>query len=212
MVIALASACSQESNAPRAGDPTGATSAASMDKPKPTKPTPTKQKPDQQPDKPKPDTPKKKKPPAVKLPDNCYDVISPDAAKSALRRSLPGRVIYVKNVAIKSIKRTGRVTCSYGPAPGKDPMLQVGVSAYETKGAAADRVSVTVQAEQAAGAQVKDATVRGNPATVLLGQNGSLLVLSRDRITLAVSIDKRAQVQDPQPALVDVAKAVLGNI
>lgn len=210
LILALAGACSEASNAPSAND---ATTSSEQTKSKPTQPK-QQTKPTTNPNKPKPkpNKPESNKPTAVKLPNNCYDVLSPDAAKAALRRNLPGRVIYVKNVAIKSIKRTGRVTCSYGPAPGKDPMLQVGVSAYETKSAAGDRVAVTVQGERDAGAQVKDATVRGNAATILLGQNGSLLVAQRDRITLAVSIDKGAKVNAQRTALINVAKTVLGNV
>jgi hypothetical protein len=147
-------------------------------------------------------TPTRAKPQKVVLPADCDGVLSVANVSHALGKPVKGKTIFLRNVALPKIHRTGRVTCYYGVTStiSKSP-VQAGMSAYSTAEAATSRLAITVAAERSAGANVLPIKIGDIPGTVLVGKAGALLVVAQGQRTIAISLAKGVGGADPQHAL-----------
>jgi hypothetical protein len=197
LVVTLAG-CSQASNGPKnANSATTATAtSAARTTAKPTsKPTHVK-------------------PPPLHratLPSDCTLLLTHGTVNRALGKAVTGKTIYIKGLAEPKIGRTGRVTCRYG-VKGKSIPIEAGISGYRTASQASTRVRVTVAAERDAGARVSTTTIGGQPATILLGKNGSLLVYCDSNRTVAVTLDRGVGGTKVATVLKTLADAVSANL
>jgi hypothetical protein len=128
-----------------------------------------------------------------------------------LGKTLTGKSIYIKGVAEKSIGRTGRSTCRYG-VRGKSVPIEVGVSGYRTAAQAAARVKITVSVERDAGARASSTKVGTQPATMLLGQHGSLVVYGDSNRTVAVTLAHGVGGTKVAAVLKTLSAAVAANL
>ncbi len=158
----------------------------------------------------KPAHPKKQK---VVLPADCDGVLSVANVSHALGKPVKGKTVFLRNVALPKIKRTGRVTCYYGVKTtiSKSP-VQAGLSAYSTEEAATSRVAITVAAEQSAGAIVRATKIGDVAGTVLVGRTGSLLVMAQGQRTLAVSLAKGIGGTHPDNILTMLGGDILAQV
>jgi hypothetical protein len=196
--VATLAGCSQTSNGPKNATASTATAATSAAKTT-AKPTPK---------------PTHVKPPPLHraaLPTDCTLLLTHGTVNRALGKAVTGKTIYIKGVAEARIGRTGRVTCRYG-VKGKSIPIEAGISGYRTASQASTRVRVTVAAERDAGARVSTATIGGQPATILLGKNGSLLVYRDSNRTVAVTLDRGVGGTKAATVLKTLAAAVSANL
>jgi hypothetical protein len=129
---------------------------------------------------------------------------------SALGKSLDGETKYIKGLDEPKIHRTGRTTCRYG-VKGKEVPVEVGVSGYSTVDAATARMDVTINAEVDAGAQKVPVKVANLDGTILLGKNGSTILVQLQNRTVAITIAPNL-AKDPQKALTQIAATVMANL
>ncbi len=151
--------------------------------------------------------------PTPALPPGCESLLPFTDLDQALGRPLFGETRQIKGVAQPSIGRTGRLTCYYGLAKGgRGPIpVEVGVSTYEDAASAAERVTATVAAARGSGATSQaNATVAGQPATVLGMPAGFTVVVAQGDRTIAVTV-RRTLSRQPDRAAVAVAEKVAAN-
>lgn len=149
----------------------------------------------------------------AKLPGSCTAVAQTSEVNRALGTSLAGDPGYVRDVPIARIGRLGRVTCNYGASkPKATPPVQIGVSLYKTAAQASSRVTATVQSATNSGATSAQVGIGIADATVLQGSTGVLVVLSEQRVTVAVSVDRSAKVSSPKKMAVVLTTDVLNNL
>lgn len=191
-VLALAAACSSgdpDAEPPAAAPTSAAPSEGDTD---PTGPTPT---------------------PTPSLPPGCESLLPFTDLDQALGRPLFGETRQVTGVPQASIGRTGRLTCFYGLAKGgrgKAP-VEVGVSTYRDAESATKRVAATVASARTGGATSQSqATVAGQPATVLGDAAGFTAVVAQGNRTIAVTV-LRSLKGRPDRAAVAVAEKVVAN-
>lgn len=187
-------ACSQTSNAPAGGVPVP-TTAPSKTKASPT-PTPR---------------PTPKAPARAELPTDCTLLLTHASVNKILGRTLTGHTIYIKAVPEPAIGRTGRVTCRYG-VNGKSVPIEVSISGYRTVAEATNRVTVSVKAEQDAGAHATPTTIGHEPATITIGHHGSLLIYGTVNRTVAVTVAPGVGGTKTAAILKDLADIVVANL
>ena len=172
-----------------------------------------------------------------KLPAGCASVLSTTELDKILGHRLTGTTRPIRGVAEPRIGRTGRLTCQYGietkshptrpgapsggpsatgsTAPDTDQStggvvpVELSLSTYRDRDAASQRVDFTIHEAQATGASATDATVAGVSAILLTDRSQSTLVLSYDRMTLALSLAGRVV---PRGRIAPVATEVGGVV
>ena len=113
----------------------------------------------------------------------------------AVGTPVPGKTAFIVNLPDATIGQVERVNCRYGlaaAAPGKkapNALVEVSVSLYESRSAAAKRISATEEEWRQNSASPHTVQVAGHPATVLTGYGDPLLVVAAGPRTVAASID-----------------------
>jgi hypothetical protein len=190
--VALAAAgCSSGDDDPAAAATTSAP-AASASTATSTAPTPT---------------------PTPALPVGCESLLPFTDLDQALGRPLFGETRFVQGVAQPSIGRTGRITCYYGLAKGGRGAapVEVGASTYKDAESATQRVTATIAAGRSSGTTSEtQATIAGQPATVLGSKTGFTVVVAQGDRTIAVTVLRTLRGQ-PNRAVVAVAEKVAAN-
>jgi hypothetical protein len=172
------------------------------------------------------------------LPAGCSQLLPLGTLESILGFGILGTVNYLKAAPVPQSGRTGRVTCTYGTAPGAaaptapsstptskggkpstgakptaspspEPLVQVSYITYTDAATAAGRVQVTIQADGASAA-VSNVSVSGKPAFILIGAASSELVMSDLARTIVVELSPALVTSDKAPAALEgIAAAML---
>jgi hypothetical protein len=171
------------------------------------------------------------------LPAGCSQLLPLGTLESILGFGILGTVNYLKAAPVPQSGRTGRVTCTYGTAPGAAaptaptptptstakpsagakptasptpaPLVQVSYITYVDASTAAGRVQVTIQADGASAA-VSNVSVSGKPAFILIGPTSSELVMSDLARTIVVELSPALVTSDKAPAALEgIAAAML---
>lgn len=151
--------------------------------------------------------------PTPALPPGCETLLPFTDLDRALGRPLFGETRAVEGVAQPSIGRTGRLTCYYGLAKGGRGAapVEVGVSTYRDADSATKRVTATVAAVRGEGATSQaQATVAGQPTTVLGTKTGFTAVLAQGERTIAVTVLRTVR-GNPDRSAVAIAERVVAN-
>jgi hypothetical protein len=150
------------------------------------------------------------------LPSGCSQLVSPGTLDHILGFGLLGQVTYLKAAPVPQSGRTGRVTCGYGtpnalpsgvvggvaqPSASSTgpvtPLVEISYITYVDAKTALARVQATVEADSAT-AVVSNVKVDGKLASVLIGSQGTELVMNDAARTIVISL---------QPAVVPPPKA-----
>jgi hypothetical protein len=144
------------------------------------------------------------------------DVLLPVAeVDDAVGRPVFGRTAFVRGVAEPNIGRLTYLNCRYGLAapvkgkPAPQPLVEIGISLYNSASQASTRVQGTVEDYRTHGASQQDTVVGKDPATILLGYGSPTLVVAEGPRTVAVSIDPKLIIGQPNAALMRLAHAAL---
>jgi hypothetical protein len=178
-------------------------------------------------------------PSAPVLPAGCSQLLPLATLERILGFGILGQVNYLKAAPVPQSGRTGRVTCTYGTAPGAAaptaptptptstvkptgkptgkpsasptpvPLVQVSYITYVDASTAAGRVQTTIEAD-AASADVSNVSVSGKAAFVLIGPTFSELVMSDLARTIVVELSPTLVTADKAPAALEgIAAAML---
>ena len=169
----------------------------------------------------------------------CSQLLPLGTLESILGFGILGQVNYLKAAPVPQSGRTGRVTCTYGTAPGAAaptaptvptptpskgakpttgpkptasapaPLVQVSYITYTDASTAAGRVQTTIEADGAT-ATVSNVSVSGKPAYILIGATSSELVMSDLARTIVVELSPALVTSDKAPAALEgIAAAML---
>jgi hypothetical protein len=174
-------------------------------------------------------------PSAPVLPAGCSQLLPLATLERILGFGILGQVNYLKAAPVPQSGRTGRVTCTYGSAPGAAaptaptpsptstakptgkptpsptpvPLVQVSYITYVDASTAAGRVQTTIEAD-AANAAVSNVSVSGKAAFILIGPTFSELVMSDLARTIVVELSPTLVTSDKAPAALEgIAAAML---
>src|SRR6185437_1517971 len=173
-------------------------------------------------------------PSAPVLPAGCSQLLPLATLETILGFGILGQVNYLKAAPVPQSGRTGRVTCTYGTAPGAAaptvptptptstvkptgkpsasptpvPLVQVSYITYVDASTAAGRVQTTIEAD-ATSAAVSNVTVSGKPAFVLIGPTFSELVMSDLARTIVVELSPTLVTADKAPAALEAMAAAM---
>jgi hypothetical protein len=174
-------------------------------------------------------------PSAPVLPAGCSQLLPLGTLEGILGFGILGQVNYLKAAPVPQSGRTGRVTCTYGTAPGAaaptapiptptstvkptgkpsasptpTPLVQVSYITYVDASTAAGRVQTTIEADGAS-ADVSNVSVSGKAAFVLIGPTFSELVMSDLARTIVVELSPTLVTADKAPAALEgIAAAML---
>jgi hypothetical protein len=171
------------------------------------------------------------------LPAGCSQLLPLGTLESILGFGILGSVNYLKAAPVPQSGRTGRVTCTYGTAPGAvaptvpsptptasgakptagskptasptpAPLVQVSYITYTDASTAAGRVQVTIQADGATAA-VSTVSVSGKRAFILIGPTSSELVMSDLARTIVVELSPALVTSDKAPAALEAIAAAM---
>jgi hypothetical protein len=167
------------------------------------------------------------------LPAGCSQLLPLGTLETILGFGILGQVNYLKAAPVPQSGRTGRVTCTYGTAPGAPsptaapsptptasgakptatpapvPLVQVSYITYIDASTAAGRVQTTIEADGAS-ATVSNVTVSGKPAFILIGAASSELLMSDLARTIVVELSPTLVTADKAPAALEgIAAAML---
>jgi len=157
---------------------------------------------------------------ATRLPGTCEDLLPLSAIDEALGRPVKGATAYVVGVAERDIGRIGYLNCRYGLPLGRagataTPMIEIGVSLYETSAQAARRIPATVDDYTNHGATATQTTIGNVAATILTngvgtGYTAPTIVAATGQRTVAISIAATATT-NPAKDLAALAMLTLNN-
>lgn len=171
-------------------------------------------------------------PSAPVLPAGCSQLLPLGTLESILGFGILGTVNYLKAAPVPQSGRTGRVTCTYGTAPGAPsptagptvtpsasgskptaspapvPLVQVSYITYTDASTAAGRVQTTIEADGASAA-VSNVSVSGKPAFILIGPTSSELVMSDLARTFVVELSPTLVTSDKAPAALEAIAAAM---
>jgi hypothetical protein len=172
-------------------------------------------------------------PSAPVLPAGCSQLLPLGTLERILGFGILGQVNYLKAAPVPQSGRTGRVTCTYGTAPGAAapttptptptstskggakpttpaavPLVQVSYITYIDASTAAGRVQTTIEAD-AASAAVSSVSVSGKPAYILIGPTSSELVMSDAARTVVVELSPTLVTSDKAPAALEAIAAAM---
>jgi hypothetical protein len=172
-------------------------------------------------------------PSAPVLPAGCSQLLPLGTLETILGFGILGQVNYLKAAPVPQSGRTGRVTCTYGTAPGAPsptatapsvkpsasgakptatpapvPLVQVSYITYTDASTAAGRVQTTIEADGASAA-VSNVSVSGKPAFVLIGPTSSELVMSDGARTVVVELSPTLVTSDKAPAALEAIAAAM---
>ncbi|HEY5456267.1 MAG TPA: hypothetical protein VIJ96_12430 [Acidothermaceae bacterium] len=164
------------------------------------------------------------------LPAGCSQLLPLGTLESILGFGILGQVNYLKAAPVPQSGRTGRVTCTYGTAPGAPivaptgtpsasgakptasptpvPLVQVSYITYIDASTAAGRVQTTIEADGTTAA-VSNVSVSGKAAFVLIGPTSSELVMSDLARTIVVELSPTLVTSDKAPAALEAIAAVM---
>lgn len=165
------------------------------------------------------------------LPAGCSQLLPLGTLERILGFGILGTVNYLKAAPVPQSGRTGRVTCTYGTAPGAAaptapsptatptgakptttpaavPLVQVSYITYTDASTAAGRVQTTIEADGASAA-VSNVSVSGKPAFVLIGPTSSELVMSDGARTVVVELSPTLVTSDKAPAALEAIAAAM---
>ena len=177
-------------------------------------------------------------PSAPVLPAGCSQLLPLGTLERILGFGILGQVNYLKAAPVPQSGRTGRVTCTYGTAPGAVtptlasptptvakptgakptgakpttpapvPLVQVSYITYIDASTAAGRVQTSVEADGASAA-VSTVTVSGKPAYILIGPTFSELLMSDAARTVVVELSPALVTSDKAPAALEAIAAAM---
>ena len=172
-------------------------------------------------------------PSAPVLPAGCSQLLPLGTLERILGFGILGQVNYLKAAPVPQSGRTGRVTCTYGTAPGAGtptaasptptvakptgvkpttpapvPLVQVSYITYTNASTAAGRVQTSVEADGASAA-VSTVTVSGKPAYILIGPTFSELLMSDAARTVVVELSPALVTSDKAPAALEAIAAAM---
>jgi hypothetical protein len=169
-------------------------------------------------------------PSAAVLPAGCSQLLPLGTLEGILGFGILGTVNYLKAAPVPQSGRTGRVTCTYGTAPGAAvptapsptptstgakpttpapvPLVQVSYITYTDASTAAGRVQTTIEADGASAA-VSNVSVSGKPAFILIGPTSSELVMSDLARTFVVELSPTLVTSDKAPAALEAIAAAM---
>jgi hypothetical protein len=174
-------------------------------------------------------------PSAPVLPAGCSQLLPLGTLEGILGFGILGTVNYLKAAPVPQSGRTGRVTCTYGTAPGAAaptaptptptptprskgganptapaavPLVQVSYITYVDASTAAGRVQTTIEADGASAA-VSNVSVSNKPAFVLIGPTSSELVMSDGARTIVVELSPALVTSDKAPAALEAIAAAM---
>jgi hypothetical protein len=172
-------------------------------------------------------------PSAPVLPAGCSQLLPLGTLETILGFGILGQVNYLKAAPVPQSGRTGRVTCTYGTAPGAPtpsatgpsgkpsasgakptatpapvPLVQVSYITYIDASTAAGRVQTTIEADGASAA-VSNVSVSGKPAYILIGPTSSELVMSDGARTVVVELSPTLVTSDKAPAALEAIAAAM---
>jgi hypothetical protein len=146
----------------------------------------------------------------------CEDILPVSTVNIALRRTVIGGTAFVLGVAEPDIGRLTYLNCRYGlsaPVKGKPapvPLVEIGLSLYNSPAQAARRAQGTVDDYLAHGASLKATKAAQTPATVLLGYGSPTIVAAAGPRTVAVTVSpKLVAAAAASSSLAALAKAAL---
>ena len=172
------------------------------------------------------------------LPAGCSQLLPLGTLEGILGFGILGQVNYLKAAPVPQSGRTGRVTCTYGTAPGAPtvaptaptptstastkptgspkptasptpvPLVQVSYITYIDASTAAGRVQTTIEADGTSAA-VSNVSVSGKPAFVLIGPTFSELVMSDLARTIVVELSPTLVTSDKAPAALEAIAAAM---
>jgi hypothetical protein len=133
----------------------------------------------------------------------------------ALGRPVIGRTSFILGIAEPNIGRLARINCQYGlstpvkgkPTPG--PLIEIGISLYNSVAQAGRRVEGTLEDYRTHGAIPQNVSVATVPATILTGYTAPTIVLAAGPRTVVVTVSTRLVSSSPTSTLVLLAKAAL---
>jgi hypothetical protein len=153
---------------------------------------------------------------ATKLPGDCDSLLPISTIAPALGHSITGKTAFVVGTAEKDIGRLAYLNCRYGlNGDGKAPMLEIGVSLYNTAAQASRRIPATTADYANHGASDATAAVGGQQAHILTGGVGQgyaapTLVMAERQRTIAITLnDPKTKAADVQSVLTKIAAVVL---
>jgi len=174
-------------------------------------------------------------PSAPVLPAGCSQLLPLGTLERILGFGILGQVNYLNAAPVPQSGRTGRVTCTYGTAPGaaaptvptatakpsptatgakptaspaSAPLVQVSYITYTDASTAAGRVQTTIEAD-AASAAVSNVSVSGKPAYILIGSTSSELLMSDGARTIVVELSPTLVTADKAPAALEAIAAAM---
>lgn len=145
----------------------------------------------------------------------CDNLLPVTTIDDVLSRPVIGRTSFILGVAEPNIGRLSRINCQYGlstPVKGKPktgPLIEIGISLYNSATQASRRVQGTIEDYRTNGATQYKAAVATFPATILLGYTAPTLVTAAGPRTIVVTVSSRLVAGSPTSALVSLAKAAL---
>jgi hypothetical protein len=145
----------------------------------------------------------------------CEDLLPTGRVNIALHRVVSGKTAFILGVPEADIGRLTYLNCRYGvPAaakgkPAGDPLVEVGISLYNSSAQAARRVEGTVDDYRSHGARDSSTKVGQYRATVLSGYGSPTLVVAAGVRSIAVTVDARLIPKSPATGLASLAKAAL---
>lgn len=144
------------------------------------------------------------------LQNDCQGVIGSADVVRIVGTALPGETTFVFADALPNIGRTGRVTCGYGDT-GDGPKVTVTLNDYESVGAAAQRVDVTLQAASERGNVVRDQPVGPYDGHLLVDDDDVSLVVNVGPRTLVVTMQRGLVAKQAEVVVLErLAASVLG--
>lgn len=152
---------------------------------------------------------------APSLGGRCEDLLPTGRVNIALHRVVSGKTSFILGVPEADIGRLTYLNCRYGvPAvvkgkPAADPLVEVGISLYNSAAQAARRVAGTADDYQNHGASQSSTKVGPYRATVLRGYGNPTLVVAAGVRSIAVTVDPRLIPKSPAIGLASLAKAAL---
>jgi len=145
----------------------------------------------------------------------CEDLLSVGTVNIALRRTVVGRTAFVLGVAEPDIGRLTYLNCRYGlaaPVKGKPapvPLVEIGISLYNSSAQANRRVQATIDYYRAHGAGDRPVRVGSTPGTMLSGYGLPTVVVAAGPRTVAVTVTPKLLTAGTTGQLTALAKAVL---
>jgi hypothetical protein len=143
----------------------------------------------------------------TRLTATCRNAMNLATVEKAIGSRLRGTTAYSVGRGDPTIGRLMYINCKYGVSRAKGAFIEISVSLYRSVGAAADRVTGTIQDFTSHGATSSGTKVAGRDATLLLGANmlayGPTVVVHAGLRTIAVTL--RGDTKNPTPTLRQVA-------